>query len=53
MWFVFFFRKPTGVLKGHCAPIVYVCIATEDSHIFSVSIDGTAKVIHDFWFCFF
>ncbi|KAM8769789.1 cilia- and flagella-associated protein 337 [Acanthopagrus schlegelii] len=46
MWNPHFSGKPTGVLKGHCAPIVYLCIATEDSQIFSVSTDGTAKIWH-------
>lgn len=40
------FRKPTGILKGHSAPIAYLSISSEDSQIFSVSTDGTAKVIH-------
>uniref|UniRef100_A0A672ZEV3 WD40 repeat domain 95 n=1 Tax=Sphaeramia orbicularis TaxID=375764 RepID=A0A672ZEV3_9TELE len=39
-----FSRKPIGILKGHPAPIVYICISSEDSRIFSVSIDGTVKI---------
>uniref|UniRef100_A0A3B4WTK8 WD repeat-containing protein 49-like n=1 Tax=Seriola lalandi dorsalis TaxID=1841481 RepID=A0A3B4WTK8_SERLL len=37
-------NKPTGVLKGHSAPIIYLCISSEDSQIFSVSIDSTVKI---------
>nr|XP_046245544.1 WD repeat-containing protein 49 isoform X2 [Scatophagus argus] len=44
MWNPHFSGKPTGILKGHCAPIVYLCIFSEDSQIFSVSIDGTVKI---------
>ncbi|XP_070685447.1 cilia- and flagella-associated protein 337 [Pempheris klunzingeri] len=36
--------KPTGILKGHCAPLIYLSISSEDSQIFSLSIDGTAKI---------
>ncbi|XP_029027230.1 WD repeat-containing protein on Y chromosome isoform X2 [Betta splendens] len=36
--------KATGVLKGHCAPVVYLCISSEDSQLFSVSIDNTVKI---------
>lgn len=46
-WFFFLFRKPTGILKGHSAPIIYLCIMSEESRIFSVSIDRTVKVMHD------
>ena len=37
-------RKPTGILKGHAAPIFYLCISSEDGQIFSVSMDTTVKV---------
>lgn len=46
-----FFRKPTGILKGHSAPINYLSISSEDSQIFSVSTDVTVKVIHDSSLC--
>ncbi|KAK2831691.1 hypothetical protein Q7C36_016777 [Tachysurus vachellii] len=36
--------RPTGILKGHTAPIFYLCISSEDSRIFSVSTDNTAKI---------
>ncbi|XP_056229293.1 WD repeat-containing protein on Y chromosome isoform X2 [Seriola aureovittata] len=44
MWNPHFSGKPTGVLKGHSAPIIYLCISSEDSQIFSVSIDSTVKI---------
>ncbi|XP_051521458.1 WD repeat-containing protein on Y chromosome [Myxocyprinus asiaticus] len=37
---------PRGILKGHNASISYLCIASEDGHIFSVSTDNTAKIWH-------
>uniref|UniRef100_A0A672Q753 WD40 repeat domain 95 n=1 Tax=Sinocyclocheilus grahami TaxID=75366 RepID=A0A672Q753_SINGR len=43
MWMPYVPRKPTGILKGHTAPVSYLCIASEDGHIFSVSTDNTAK----------
>ncbi|CAL8347862.1 unnamed protein product [Arctogadus glacialis] len=36
--------KPTGILKGHAAPIFYLCISSEDGQIFSVSMDTTVKI---------
>ncbi|XP_029302381.1 WD repeat-containing protein on Y chromosome [Cottoperca gobio] len=44
MWNPHFSRKPTGILKGHSAPIVYLSIFSEDSQIFSVSIDRIVKI---------
>uniref|UniRef100_A0A673JCJ9 WD40 repeat domain 95 n=1 Tax=Sinocyclocheilus rhinocerous TaxID=307959 RepID=A0A673JCJ9_9TELE len=44
MWMPYVPRKPTGILKGHAAPVSYLCIASEDGHIFSVSTDNTAKL---------
>ncbi|XP_067452032.1 cilia- and flagella-associated protein 337 [Thunnus thynnus] len=44
MWNPHFSGKPTGILKGHSAPIIYLCISSEDSQIFSVSIDSTVKI---------
>ncbi|XP_030007934.1 WD repeat-containing protein on Y chromosome-like [Sphaeramia orbicularis] len=44
LWNPCFSGKPIGILKGHPAPIVYICISSEDSRIFSVSIDGTVKI---------
>ncbi|XP_041796837.1 WD repeat-containing protein on Y chromosome [Chelmon rostratus] len=49
LWNPHFSGKPTGILKGHSAPVVYLCIEREDSQIFSVSLDNTVKIwdIHD------
>ncbi|XP_034723568.1 WD repeat-containing protein 49 [Etheostoma cragini] len=44
MWNPHFSGNPTGILKGHSAPIIYLCIFSEDSQIFSVSIDRTVKI---------
>lgn len=48
-----FSRKPAGILKGHRAPISYLCISSEDSQIFSVSVDNAVKVIFFFYDSFF
>ncbi|TNN55952.1 WD repeat-containing protein 49 [Liparis tanakae] len=44
MWNPHFSGKPTSILKGHSAPIVYLRIASEDGQIFSVSRDNTVKI---------
>ncbi|XP_054462388.1 WD repeat-containing protein 64 [Anoplopoma fimbria] len=44
MWNPYVSGKPTGILKGHSAPIVYLHILSEDSQIVSVSIDNTVKI---------
>ncbi|XP_027136179.1 WD repeat-containing protein 49 [Larimichthys crocea] len=44
MWNPHFSGKPTGILKGHCAPIIYLCIFSEHSQIYSVSTDSTVKI---------
>ncbi|XP_071379688.1 cilia- and flagella-associated protein 337 [Centroberyx affinis] len=44
MWNPYFPGKPTGILKGHSTPIFYLCISSEDSQIFSVSMDNTVKI---------
>uniref|UniRef100_A0A8C2XG31 WD40 repeat domain 95 n=1 Tax=Cyclopterus lumpus TaxID=8103 RepID=A0A8C2XG31_CYCLU len=44
MWNPHFSGKPTGILKGHSAPIVHLYILSEDSQIFSVSRDNTVKI---------
>ncbi|XP_061917851.1 WD repeat-containing protein 64 [Entelurus aequoreus] len=44
MWNPHSSGKPTGILKGHCAPVTYLCISAEHSQIFSVSVDNTAKI---------
>ncbi|KAF7644965.1 hypothetical protein LDENG_00212980 [Lucifuga dentata] len=44
MWNPYFSGKPTGSLKGHTAPIFYICISSDDSQIISFSMDNTAKI---------
>nr|XP_019943615.1 PREDICTED: WD repeat-containing protein 49-like [Paralichthys olivaceus] len=44
MWNPHFSGKPNGILKGHSAPIVHLCISSEDSHVFSVSSDSAVKI---------
>ncbi|XP_062417638.1 WD repeat-containing protein 49 [Pungitius pungitius] len=44
MWNPHFSGRPTGVLKGHSAPVVYLHILSEDSQILSVSTDNTVKI---------
>nr|XP_040049453.1 WD repeat-containing protein on Y chromosome [Gasterosteus aculeatus aculeatus] len=44
MWNPHFSGEPTGILKGHSAPIVSLHILSEDSQILSVSTDSTVKI---------
>ncbi|XP_042342922.1 WD repeat-containing protein on Y chromosome [Plectropomus leopardus] len=44
MWNPHFSGKPTGILKGHSAPIIFLHILSEESQIFSVSADNTVKI---------
>ncbi|XP_073779939.1 cilia- and flagella-associated protein 337 isoform X1 [Danio rerio] len=46
MWIPYVPRNPTGILKGHSAPVAYVCVTSENGHIYSVSTDNTAKIWH-------
>ncbi|XP_062830769.1 WD repeat-containing protein on Y chromosome isoform X2 [Anolis carolinensis] len=43
MWNPYMPGRPTGMLRSHMAPIVYVCVSEEDK-IFSVSTDNTVKI---------
>ncbi|KAM6180381.1 LOW QUALITY PROTEIN: cilia- and flagella-associated protein 337-like [Erethizon dorsatum] len=36
--------KPTGMLRSHTAPVIYIHTASEDNKIFSMSTDSTIKV---------
>ncbi|KAJ7393062.1 hypothetical protein OS493_008360 [Desmophyllum pertusum] len=49
MWNPYVPSKPTGLLRGHTAPIFHLFICPEDDRIFSVSTDKTVKVwdLHD------
>ena len=44
MWNPYVPAKPTGLLRGHNAPIFYVFIAEEEDRIFSLSTDKLLKV---------
>ncbi|MEJ1281834.1 WD40 repeat domain 95 [Cricetulus griseus] len=43
VWNPYLPGKPTGVLRGHMAPVVYVHISSEENKVFSVSADNTVK----------
>lgn len=49
MWNPYVPSKPTGLLRGHTAPIFHLFICPEDDRIFSISTDKTVKVwdLHD------
>ncbi|XP_015760745.1 PREDICTED: WD repeat-containing protein on Y chromosome-like [Acropora digitifera] len=49
LWNPYVPSKPTGLLRGHIAPIFHLFICAEDDRIFSVSTDKTVKVwdLHD------
>ncbi|XP_072433361.1 cilia- and flagella-associated protein 337 [Chiloscyllium punctatum] len=44
MWNPYIPGKPTGLLRGHSAPIFYLNISTDDNKLFSVSTDNTVKI---------
>ncbi|XP_023206923.1 WD repeat-containing protein on Y chromosome-like isoform X1 [Xiphophorus maculatus] len=46
LWNPYFSEKPTGILKGHSAPIFSLFISSEDGRIFSISRDNTVKIWH-------
>uniref|UniRef100_A0A3B4FYP8 WD40 repeat domain 95 n=1 Tax=Pundamilia nyererei TaxID=303518 RepID=A0A3B4FYP8_9CICH len=52
LWNPHYSGKPTGILKGHSAPIISIRISSEDNQIFSVSTDCTVKVTDDSFLCF-
>ena len=46
-YFVFlltYFSKPTGMLRGHNAPIFSLYIAADENRVYSISQDKTIKV---------
>jgi len=49
LWNPYVPGKPTGLLRGHTAPIFHLFICPEDDRIFSVATDKTVKVwdLHD------
>ncbi|XP_078077577.1 cilia- and flagella-associated protein 337 [Mustelus asterias] len=44
MWNPYVPGKPTGLLRGHLAPIFFLYISTDDNKLFSVSTDNTVKI---------
>ncbi|CAD7671341.1 unnamed protein product [Nyctereutes procyonoides] len=44
VWNPYLPGKPTGMLKSHMAPVVYIHVSAEDSKIFSMSTDNTIKI---------
>uniref|UniRef100_A0A8B9WXU4 Uncharacterized protein n=1 Tax=Bos mutus grunniens TaxID=30521 RepID=A0A8B9WXU4_BOSMU len=36
--------KPTGMLRSHTAPVIYIHVSAEDNKIFSMSTDNTIKI---------
>ncbi|XP_051018040.1 WD repeat-containing protein 49-like [Acomys russatus] len=44
LWNPYLPGKPTGVLKGHRAPVIYVHIAFEEKKVLSMSADNTVKI---------
>uniref|UniRef100_H2Z5G4 Uncharacterized protein n=1 Tax=Ciona savignyi TaxID=51511 RepID=H2Z5G4_CIOSA len=44
LWNPYVPHKPTGLLRGHASPIIYIAISEEDRRIFSVSTDKCVKV---------
>ncbi|KAM6179026.1 cilia- and flagella-associated protein 337-like [Rhynchocyon petersi] len=44
IWNPYLPGKPTGLLKGHAAPVLYTHVTAEDSRIFSTSADSTVKI---------
>ncbi|RVE65004.1 hypothetical protein OJAV_G00132040 [Oryzias javanicus] len=46
LWHPHFSGKPTGVLKGHSTPIIFLRISSKDSQIVSVSVDCIVKIWH-------
>ncbi|XP_038290852.1 WD repeat-containing protein 49-like [Canis lupus familiaris] len=43
VWNPYLPGKPTGMLKSHMAPVVYIHVSAEDNKIFSMSTDNTIK----------
>ncbi|XP_055492844.1 WD repeat-containing protein on Y chromosome isoform X1 [Leucoraja erinacea] len=44
MWNPYVPGKATGSLRGHCAPICFLSISTDENKLFSVSTDNTVKI---------
>ncbi|KAG8524841.1 WD repeat-containing protein 49 [Galemys pyrenaicus] len=44
VWNPYLPGKPTGMLKSHTAPVIYIHVSAEDNKIFSMSMDNTVKI---------
>ncbi|XP_038200439.2 WD repeat-containing protein 49-like [Arvicola amphibius] len=44
VWNPYLPGKPTGVLRGHTAPVAYVHVSLEENKVFSMSADNTVKI---------
>ncbi|XP_052610544.1 WD repeat-containing protein 49-like [Peromyscus californicus insignis] len=44
VWNPYLPGKPTGVLRGHMAPVVYVHVSSEENKVFSMSADNSVKI---------
>uniref|UniRef100_A0A8C6QMX5 WD40 repeat domain 95 n=1 Tax=Nannospalax galili TaxID=1026970 RepID=A0A8C6QMX5_NANGA len=44
VWNPYLPGKPTGMLRSHTAPVIYIHISSEDNKVFSMSTDNTVKI---------
>ncbi|XP_076416262.1 cilia- and flagella-associated protein 337-like isoform X2 [Peromyscus maniculatus bairdii] len=44
VWNPYLPGKPTGTLRGHTAPVVYVHVSSEENKVFSMSADNSVKI---------
>ncbi|XDC78782.1 hypothetical protein R6Z07F_009955 [Ovis aries] len=44
VWNPYLPGKPTGMLRSHTAPVIYIHVSAEDNKIFSMSTDNTIKI---------
>ncbi|KAM5288019.1 cilia- and flagella-associated protein 337-like [Ctenodactylus gundi] len=44
VWNPYLPGKPTGMLRSHTAPVIYIHASSEDNKIFSMSTDNTVKI---------
>ncbi|XP_052505986.1 WD repeat-containing protein 49-like [Budorcas taxicolor] len=44
VWNPYLPGKPTGMLRSHTAPAIYIHVSAEDNKIFSMSTDNTIKI---------
>ncbi|XP_037382707.1 WD repeat-containing protein on Y chromosome-like [Talpa occidentalis] len=44
VWNPYLPGKPTGMLKSHTAPVIYIHVSAEENKIFSMSMDNAVKI---------